>query len=83
MASLYKNTSIAEQNSLDISWSALMSDRFKELRHFIFNSKEDLIRFRQIIVNVGTYFFKTTDDMKTNLLVYVSTHICFEFPDNF
>ena len=37
----------------------------------------------QIIVNVGTYFFIIAHDMKTNLLVYVGAHICFEFPDNY
>lgn len=52
MASRYKNQSIAEQNSLDISWNLLMSDRFHCLRNSIFQCEEDLLRFRQILINV-------------------------------
>jgi 3'5'-cyclic nucleotide phosphodiesterase len=52
MATTYKNKSVAEQNSLDISWSMLMSDRFAPLRHCIFANNDDVYRFRQIIVNV-------------------------------
>jgi hypothetical protein len=32
MAALYKNKSVAEQNSLDIAWAVLMSEEFEELR---------------------------------------------------
>lgn len=52
MAKLFRNKSIAEQNSLEIAWQLLVSDRFIDLRNYIFASEDDLLRFRQIIVNV-------------------------------
>lgn len=52
MSTNYKNKCIAEQNSLDIAWNLLMSDRYNTLRQKIFHSQEELLRFRQqIIVN--------------------------------
>jgi len=44
--------SIAEQNSLDVAWDLLMSDRFDHLRSCMFTSHEELLRFRQTIVNL-------------------------------
>jgi hypothetical protein len=52
MASLYKNKSVAEQNSLDIAWNVLMSAQFDDLRACIFATESELRRFRQLIVNV-------------------------------
>ena len=52
MAALYKNKSIAEQNSLDIAWDLLMSPDFTQLRQAIFVDEADLMRFRQTIVNI-------------------------------
>jgi hypothetical protein len=52
MANLYKNKSIADQNSLDISWDLLMSDNYTALRACMFAREDDLKRFRQVIVNV-------------------------------
>jgi hypothetical protein len=52
MADRYRNKSIAEQNSLDISWNVLMSDQFEELRASIFADQTEMHRFRQMIVNV-------------------------------
>lgn len=41
MASYYKGKSVAEQNSIDLAWSLLMDDTYKELRHTIYaNSRE-------------------------------------------
>jgi 3'5'-cyclic nucleotide phosphodiesterase len=51
MAARYKNKSVAEQNSLDIAWKLLMSDSFAELRSCIFENKEEMRRFRQVVVN--------------------------------
>jgi hypothetical protein len=51
MANMYKNKSVAEQNSLDIAWNLLMMDSFADLRQFIFETNEELIRFRQVVVN--------------------------------
>jgi hypothetical protein len=52
MADLYKNKSVAEQNSLDIAWDILMSEEFEELRATLFATRADLLRFRQVIVNI-------------------------------
>ena len=51
MATKYKNKSIAEQNSVDIAWDLLMRDEFEDLRRTIYATKEELLRFRQLIVN--------------------------------
>lgn len=48
--------SFSEQNSLDMAWELLMEDRFLELRKFIFGTKQELLRFRQIIVNIVCKF---------------------------
>lgn len=52
IAALYKNRSIAEQNSLDLSWNLLMDSCFSELRAALFSNQEELKRFRQLIVNI-------------------------------
>ncbi len=52
MGELYRNKSVAEQNSLDVAWDLLMSPQFVELRRYIFGSQAELLRFRQLIVNV-------------------------------
>jgi 3'5'-cyclic nucleotide phosphodiesterase len=52
LSSTYRHRSVAEQNSLDITWNLLMEDRFQHLRQCMFSSNEDLQRFRQILVNL-------------------------------
>ena len=52
LAAYYRNKSIAEQNSLDIAWDLLMTDRFKKLREYIFETQAELLRFRQLSVNM-------------------------------
>lgn len=52
LAEHFKNKSIAEQNSLEIAWNLLVSDRFKALREGIFASQEEFAHFRQVVVNV-------------------------------
>jgi 3'5'-cyclic nucleotide phosphodiesterase len=51
MAALYGGKCVAEQNSLDLTWSLLMSNQFDALRNCIFASKSDLMHFRQVLVN--------------------------------
>jgi 3'5'-cyclic nucleotide phosphodiesterase len=51
MATMYCNQSVAEQNSLDIAWTMLMSEHYHELRNCIFGTSDELKRFRQIVVN--------------------------------
>ena len=48
----YRNKSVAEQNSIDISWDLLMESRFDNLRRVIFGNQVGLMRFRQFIVNL-------------------------------
>eukprot|EP00980_Cylindrotheca_fusiformis_P016282 scaffold4838_cov110-Cylindrotheca_fusiformis.AAC.6 len=50
-AQIYKNKSIAEQNSVDMAWAMLMQDEYEDLRACIYQTKEDLHRFRQLVVN--------------------------------
>ena len=47
LASYYNNQSVAEQNSIDLAWSLLMSDDYKALRGAIYNTDTELRRFRQ------------------------------------
>eukprot|EP00980_Cylindrotheca_fusiformis_P008999 scaffold1926_cov108-Cylindrotheca_fusiformis.AAC.3 len=49
-AQIYKK-SVAEQKSVDIAWDLLMEDGFAELRACIYQTEEDLRRFRQLVVN--------------------------------
>ena len=52
MGDRYHNKSVAEQNSLDLSWELLMADQFSTLRKFLFADASELKRFRQVLVNV-------------------------------
>jgi len=52
LATNYRDKSIAEQNSVDVAWDMLMMEQFKDLRKCIFETKEELLRFRQLLVNV-------------------------------
>jgi class 3 adenylate cyclase len=51
IASLYKNKSVAEQNSVDIAWWLLMTPNFSDLRACIYSDAIELRRFRQLLVN--------------------------------
>ncbi|CAB9518147.1 Receptor-type guanylate cyclase gcy [Seminavis robusta] len=69
MATMYHSKSVAEQNSLDVAWDLLMEDRFSNLRKCLFESKEELMRFRQLIVNVvlaTDIFDKELNDLRKN-----------------
>jgi hypothetical protein len=47
----YHNQSVAEQNSIDVAWEIFMSSRFDKLRQYIFISRAEMMRFRQLVVN--------------------------------
>ncbi|CAB9496515.1 Guanylate cyclase [Seminavis robusta] len=47
----YGQRSVAEQNSLDLSWDLLMKPEHAQLRTCLFEKEEDLVRFRQLVVN--------------------------------
>ena len=50
LAKRFDNRSVAEQNSLDISWKLLMEARFKELVQTLCSCQDDLQRFRDLVV---------------------------------
>ena len=50
LAQIYRK-SIAEQNSVELVWDLLMSSDYEELRSCIYSSKDELQRFRQLVVN--------------------------------
>lgn len=50
LAAVFKNKSIAEQNSIVLSWDLLNDQAFGELRHAIAASDEEQARFRQLVV---------------------------------
>jgi hypothetical protein len=51
LAQRYKSQSVAEQNSVDMAWNMLMEPSFKELQDAIFSTREEFLRFRQLLVN--------------------------------
>ena len=51
LAKLYKNKSVAEQNSVDLAWEVLMTEDYKELRNAICATKSERRRFRQVCDN--------------------------------
>jgi class 3 adenylate cyclase len=51
MAELYRNQSLAEQNSVDMAWDLFVDPRYKELQECIAHNKEEKNRFRQLVVN--------------------------------
>jgi len=51
LANLYRQKSVAEQNSIDIAWRLFMEDRFTQLRTAICGTQVELQRFRQLVVN--------------------------------
>jgi 3'5'-cyclic nucleotide phosphodiesterase len=69
MADLYENQSIAEQHSLDKTWDILMDGDYHELRLAIFGDRAEMMRFRQVFVNVvlaTDIFDKQLNDLRKN-----------------
>jgi len=52
LAAIYKNKSVAEQNSIDVGWSLLMDETFQNFRRAIYSNEEEHARFRQVVVQV-------------------------------
>ena len=52
LASVYRNKSVAELNSLDLAWNLLMQDEFEALRGEIYTTEDEFFRFRQLMVNI-------------------------------
>jgi hypothetical protein len=51
IATLYKNKSVAEQNSVAIAWDLLMQPEYMDLQECIVANETELKRFRQLVVN--------------------------------
>lgn len=51
IAERFNNKSVAEQNSVVVSWDLLMEDRFADLQNCIFSNDDERSRFRQLVVN--------------------------------
>jgi len=51
VATMYKNKSVAEQNSIDIGWGLLMEPTYSNLRRHIYTTVYEYKCFRQIVVN--------------------------------
>lgn len=51
IAEKYLGRSVAEQNSLDLSWDLLMEPAYDELRMYLFPTQTELARFRQLVIN--------------------------------
>jgi hypothetical protein len=51
IANIYKNRSVAEQNSVDLAWGLLMEPAYKEFRNCLCTTKVERERFRQLVVN--------------------------------
>jgi hypothetical protein len=51
LAHKYKNKSVAEQNSVDLSWALLMEPEYEKLRNCICCNEEEYSRFRSLVVN--------------------------------
>lgn len=51
LAAVYNHRSVAEQNSLDLSWDLFMDARYSRFRQVLCPTQADLVRFRQLVVN--------------------------------
>ncbi|GKY99162.1 hypothetical protein MPSEU_000871700 [Mayamaea pseudoterrestris] len=51
LAQFYKSQSVAEQNSVDLSWNLLMEQRYSALRRTIYTNEAEFHRFRKLVVN--------------------------------
>ena len=67
IAGLYKNKSVAEQNSVDIAWWLLLTPNFSALRRCIYSDGHELRRFRQILVNAVIHTDILDRDLKALL----------------
>ena len=65
MAKLYKHRSVAEQNSVDLSWCLLEDECFVDLQRAIYQTPQEKLRFRQLVVNAVMATDIADKDLKT------------------
>jgi hypothetical protein len=51
VSKVYQGRSVAEQNSINISWNILIEPKYAELRKTICENRQAEVRFRQLVVN--------------------------------
>ena len=51
IAAVYKNKSVAEQNSFSLGWSLLLEEEYTALRHTIYGTTAEFHRFKELLVN--------------------------------
>mmetsp|Transcript_21694 Transcript_21694/g.53584 ORF Transcript_21694/g.53584 Transcript_21694/m.53584 type:complete len:1189 (-) Transcript_21694:77-3643(-) len=51
LAKVFKDKSVAEQNSIVLAWDILMDERFQDFRRTIYTAPFELERFRQLMAN--------------------------------
>jgi 3'5'-cyclic nucleotide phosphodiesterase/Adenylate and Guanylate cyclase catalytic domain len=69
LAATFRMQSVAEQNSLELAWDVLMEDDYNDLRAAMFCTNNDLMRFRQVLINVvlaTDIFDKGLNDARKN-----------------
>jgi class 3 adenylate cyclase len=49
LAAVYKNKSIAEQNSIDLAWDLLMDDSFVDLRRALYTTTDEFLLLRKLV----------------------------------
>lgn len=64
LAILYNSKSVAEQNSIEMSWDLLMEPAYANLRRTIYATTEEFARFRQLVVNTVMATDIVDKDMK-------------------
>ncbi|KAL7558130.1 hypothetical protein ACA910_013186 [Epithemia clementina (nom. ined.)] len=52
LANVYGSKSVAEQNSVGIAWDLLRESKYSNLRKCIYCDEEEMLRFRQLLVNL-------------------------------
>lgn len=75
LAEVYKNKSVAEQNSVDLAWDLLMDEGFKELRAVIYTTDEEMNHFRQLLVQLVMATGKQLCWERTKIIWCILAHI--------
>lgn len=67
VAAMYKNKSVAEQNSIDVGWELLMEPAYKNLRRHIYTTVSEFKLFRQLVVNLIIFTDIADQDLMKSL----------------
>ena len=67
LAQHYRNKSVAEQNSVDITWDLLMDDAYADLCACVFTNEFELQRFRQLVRYVSLRYSLLINGVRTQV----------------